>query len=109
MLFQKVSKLFKHSSKMSPTIFITGVSGYIGGHTVTVLAKKHPEYKLVLLVRDENQAKIVKSAFPAAETVIGTLDDQEILAEQGKRADVVLRKSYRNLTKPQTSEKLTQQ
>jgi uncharacterized protein YbjT (DUF2867 family) len=77
---------------MAPTIFITGVTGYIGGEVAVVLAQKHPEYDLVFLVRNEEQAKIVKARFPSAETVIGDLDSHEVLVEQGKRADVVLRK-----------------
>lgn len=76
---------------MSPLIFVTGISGYIGGHVAAKLVEKHPEYQLVALVRDEKQAGAIKKTWTAVETVIGTLDDHEILVEQGKRADVVLR------------------
>jgi len=79
---------------MSPVIFITGVSGYIGGEVVDVFAKKHPEWKLVALVRNTEQAQAVKAKYPATEIVIGTLDDHDLLVEQGKIADVVLRKLY---------------
>jgi uncharacterized protein YbjT (DUF2867 family) len=78
---------------MSPTIFITGVTGYIGGEVAVVLTRRHPEYHLVFLVRNDDQSKIVKRAFPKAETVLGDLDSHDVLVEQGKRADVVLRKS----------------
>jgi nucleoside-diphosphate-sugar epimerase len=78
---------------MSPIIFITGVTGYIGGEVVDVFVKKHPEWQLVTLVRNAEQAQIVKTAYPAVQTVIGTLDDHDLLVEQGKTADVVLRKS----------------
>jgi len=77
---------------MSPIIFITGVSGYIGGEVMDVFAKKHPEWQLVALVRNAEQARIVKAAYPAIQTVIGTLDDHDLLVEQGMMADVVLRK-----------------
>jgi hypothetical protein len=56
-----------------------------------VLAQKHPEYNLVFLVRNEEQAKSVKARFFSSETVIGDLDSHDVLVEQGKRADVVLR------------------
>ncbi|RDW75541.1 NAD(P)-binding Rossmann-fold containing protein [Coleophoma cylindrospora] len=76
---------------MSPqVIFITGASGYIGGEVVDVMSKKHPEWTLITLVRDAEQAKLVKGKYPAVETVIGTLDDHNLLVEEGKRADVVL-------------------
>jgi uncharacterized protein YbjT (DUF2867 family) len=77
---------------MSPIIFITGVSGYIGGEVVDVFAKKHPEWQLVALVRNVEQGKAIESKYPAVKTVIGTLDDHDLLVEQGISADVVLRK-----------------
>jgi len=78
----------------SHVVFITGVSGYIGGHVVRLIAEKHPEYNLVALVRNEEQASVVKATWPKVETVIGDLDSHDILVEQGKKADAVLRKSY---------------
>ncbi|KAF2430889.1 NAD(P)-binding protein [Tothia fuscella] len=75
---------------MSPTIFITGVTGYIGGEVAVVLASKHPEYDLVFLVRNGEQSKVVKARFPDSDTVIGDLDSHSVLVEQGKLADVVL-------------------
>ena len=68
---------------MAPTIFITGVTGYIGGEVAVVLAEKHPEYNLVFLVRKDEQAKTVKARFPSSETVIGDLDSHDVLFEQG--------------------------
>jgi nucleoside-diphosphate-sugar epimerase len=76
----------------SPRIFVTGVSGYIGGHTVSLLAQKHPEYTLTLLVRDESQKINVQSRWPDAEIVIGDLDSSELLINVASKSDVVLRK-----------------
>lgn len=78
---------------MSPTIFVTGVSGYVGGHVVTDLIEKHPEYQIITLVRTDKQAEIIRATWPAVETVLGDLDNNNLLVEQGKRADVVLRMS----------------
>jgi hypothetical protein len=55
------------------------------------MAKKHPEWHIVTLVRNQEQSDIVKKAWPAVETVIGDLDSHDILVEQGAEADVVLR------------------
>jgi nucleoside-diphosphate-sugar epimerase len=77
---------------MSPRIFITGVSGYIGGHIVGVLSKKHPEYQLVTLVRNEDQAKTINKTWPGVVTVIGDSDDHKLLVREGAQTDVVLRK-----------------
>ncbi|KAL2073845.1 hypothetical protein VTL71DRAFT_11171 [Oculimacula yallundae] len=45
----------------SPRIFVTGVSGYVGGHTVVRVIEKHPEWTIVALVRNEEQDAIVHS------------------------------------------------
>jgi len=76
--------------KMSPVIFITGASGYIGGEVVDYFTKTKQPWSLVALVRNEEQAKTIKAKYPAVKTVIGTLDDHDLLVEQGKNADVVL-------------------
>lgn len=64
--------------------------GYIGGHQVAPLQNKHAEYQLVALVRNEDQAALVKAAFPAVETVIGDLDNDQVLQTEASKADVVL-------------------
>ncbi|RDI82776.1 hypothetical protein Vi05172_g7202 [Venturia inaequalis] len=75
---------------MGPRIFITGVTGYIGGHQIAPLQAKHPGYHLVALVRNESQASLIKAAFPAIETITGDLDSDEILQVEAAKADVVL-------------------
>ncbi|KAF2498522.1 NAD(P)-binding protein [Lophium mytilinum] len=75
---------------MSPRIFITGVTGYIGGHQLGPLLTAHPEYKVAALVRNEAQAKAVKAAYPAVETVLGDLDNDQVLRSEAGKADVVL-------------------
>lgn len=76
---------------MSSRIFVTGVSGYIGGQTVKALVEKHPDYEIIALVRNEQQAGAVKATWPHVTTVIGDLDSKELLAQEGAKADVVLR------------------
>lgn len=76
----------------APIIFSTGVSGYIGGQVAKAINQNYPNWHQVVLVRSEAQASIIKATWPDVETVIGDLDSHEILVEQGKRADVVLRK-----------------
>lgn len=78
----------------SPRIFVTGVSGYVGGHTVMRVIEKHPEWTIVALVRNEEQDKIVHARWPKIETIIGDLDDKELMIKEGSKADVVLRTSW---------------
>ncbi|KAH7407981.1 hypothetical protein BKA64DRAFT_693998 [Cadophora sp. MPI-SDFR-AT-0126] len=74
----------------SPRIFVTGVSGYVGGHTVMRVTEKHPEWSIAALVRNQEQSDIVKARWPKIETVIGDLDDKELMIKEGSKADVVL-------------------
>jgi hypothetical protein len=53
----------------------------------------------VSLVRNEEQATIIKAAFPNVETVVGDLDDSVVLEAEAAKADVVLSRSlYHSLT-----------
>lgn len=76
---------------MSPQIFITGASGYVGGQTAATLIAAHPEYDVTALVRNQEQAAKLKTVWPKITTRIGTLDDDSILQEEAAKADVVLR------------------
>ncbi len=75
----------------APRIFVTGVSGFLGGHTVSRIVEKHPDWHLVVLVRNEATKSIVLARWPQLEAVIGDLDNKELLIAEGAKADVVLR------------------
>jgi nucleoside-diphosphate-sugar epimerase len=75
----------------APRVFVTGVSGYLGGHTVIRIMEQHPEWNVVVLVRSEEQKNIVLSRWPKIEVIIGDLDNKQLLIKEGSKADVVLR------------------
>lgn len=73
------------------------------------MIEKHPEWEIVVclhppydsnttanrrqaLVRNQVQKEIILSRWPKIGTVIGTLDDREVLVREASKADVVLRK-----------------
>ena len=62
---------------------MTGVSGYLGGHAVIRIMEQHPEWKVVVLVRSEEQEKIVLSRWPKIEVIIGDLDNKQLLIKEG--------------------------
>ncbi|KAI9775590.1 MAG: hypothetical protein M1839_000991 [Geoglossum umbratile] len=68
--------------------------GYIGGHALDLLVKKHPEYQIVALVRNNEQAVKLKAAFPNIETVIGDLDSEGVLVREANSANIVIKVSY---------------
>lgn len=75
---------------MPTRIFITGVSGYIGGQLATDLSKQHPELEIVGLVRAAEQAEIIRQKLPEISTVQGDLSSHEILIQEAQKADVVI-------------------
>jgi len=82
---------------MPPKVFITGVAGFVGGHVTGRLIEKHSDYEVVGLVRNEEQAKLVKARWPHIDIVTGTLDDAAVLVEQASKADVVIGTLYETL------------
>jgi nucleoside-diphosphate-sugar epimerase len=76
----------------SQRVFVTGISGYIGGHVVARIMEQHPEWNIAALVRTKEQKEIVLKRWPSIEAVIGDLDDKELLISEALKSDVVLRK-----------------
>ncbi|KAJ5465237.1 uncharacterized protein N7458_000923 [Penicillium daleae] len=75
---------------MIAKIFVTGITGYIGGQTVVHLLRKRPDVSVTALVRNERQAAAVKAVLPQVNTVIGHLDSVDILARLSAESDIVL-------------------
>ncbi|KAK4615487.1 Oxidase ucsJ [Fulvia fulva] len=75
---------------MAPKIFITGVTGYIGGDALYALNKAHSDYEYSALIRSEEKAAPVKKAYPDLRVVIGGLDDSQIISDEAAKADIVL-------------------
>ena len=71
----------------------TGASGYIGGDVLHQLLKSHPEYRVRALVRDASKGAAITKVFKQVEIVNGGLDDTDIIAQEAKEADIVIRLS----------------
>lgn len=75
---------------MAPRIFITGITGYIGGQLLHNLLLKHPDYQITGLVRRDEQGDKIATKYPSVQVLKGDLDSHHILVEQAKEADVIL-------------------
>ena len=73
-----------------PTFRSTGITGYIAGDATHALYEAHPDYEYSALVRTQEKADAVKTAFPSVRIVLGNLDDSELLREEAGKADIVL-------------------
>lgn len=67
-------------------LFITGAAGYIGGSVAAQLVAKG--YSVRGLVRDRAKADLLRAS--GIEPVIGSLDDEEVLAREAREADGVV-------------------
>jgi nucleoside-diphosphate-sugar epimerase len=72
---------------MSTSIYLSGSTGFIGGSILTALLQTK-KYSITALVRSEEKAKALNKI--GVKTVIGSLDDFDIIEEQTYRADLVL-------------------
>ncbi|KIW75406.1 hypothetical protein Z517_10147 [Fonsecaea pedrosoi CBS 271.37] len=75
---------------MAVKVFITGVTGYIGGDALYALSKKHPEWEYCALIRTQEKANRVQQQYPKVRIVLGDLDDSAVLREESAKADIVL-------------------
>ncbi|KAF3006672.1 hypothetical protein E8E13_008546 [Curvularia kusanoi] len=72
-------------------ILLIGATGYIGGEILHTLKQaNHPGLHVTSLVRDASKAQQVQRAYPKVNTILGDLDDTDLIREQSKAADVVL-------------------
>lgn len=77
---------------MSPTsLFLVGASGYIGGTFLTLLTKSNPAISVRALVRSTEQADRLKEFYGSnVTTVIGSLEDLDLLRAEGSKADIII-------------------
>ncbi|KAL4900448.1 hypothetical protein BDW74DRAFT_161954 [Aspergillus multicolor] len=71
-------------------LFITGITGYIGGDAFHVLSQSHPDLEFSALIRTEEKAKYVRELYPNVRVVIGELGDSEKIEKEAAWADIVL-------------------
>ncbi|KAL4953922.1 hypothetical protein BDW69DRAFT_147100 [Aspergillus filifer] len=75
---------------MPTKLFITGITGYIGGDAFHVLSQEHKDIEFSALIRTEEKAKYVRELYPNVRIVLGGNDDAELIEKEAARADIVL-------------------
>ena len=74
---------------MAPKLFLTGVTGYIGGDFIHILSQKHPDWEVTCLVRNSDKGAKVVAAYPKVRLVYGDLDSVDIIEEESSKADII--------------------
>ncbi|KAK6462854.1 hypothetical protein DFJ63DRAFT_313982 [Scheffersomyces coipomensis] len=78
---------------MTKKVFITGATGYIGGEVLYQLLnnKDTANFEITALVRSDKKAANLKSKTKnKVKTVIGTLDDIDLIKDQAARSDIII-------------------
>jgi nucleoside-diphosphate-sugar epimerase len=73
-----------------PKLFITGITGYVGGDAFHLLSQQHRDFEFSALIRTEAKAKYVRELYPNVRIVIGGLDDADKIEKEAAWADIVL-------------------
>ena len=76
---------------MAPSIFVSGATGYIGGDALFHLVEAHPDFEVACLVRNSEKGAQVASLFAKVRLVYGDLASEQLLEEEARKADIVLR------------------
>ncbi|KAM0332201.1 hypothetical protein ACHAQA_002476 [Verticillium albo-atrum] len=73
-------------------VFLTGASGYIGGDLLSQLRKRHPDYIIRALIRDQKVAGDLEEAGLGGNfhVVLGSLDDTDVVSREAAGADIIL-------------------
>ena len=79
---------------ITDTVLSTGASGYVGGQVLRELVRGHPEYAITALVRDAKSAATISQDYPKIRTVIGDLNDGDLVEKEASEASVVVRAYY---------------
>ncbi|CAG8275825.1 unnamed protein product [Penicillium nalgiovense] len=75
---------------MAPTkVFLTGVTGYIGGDVFYAVHQAHPDWEYSLLIRNKDKGAQVARKYPSARIVYGDLNSPDIIEEEVKNADII--------------------
>ncbi|CAI6333472.1 unnamed protein product [Periconia digitata] len=79
--------------KPTPTlhcVFLTGVTGFVGGTILSRLLNAHPNVHVKALIRKESVAQELQSVYPNLTPIIGELSSLSLLESTAAEADFVI-------------------
>ena len=85
------------TSLSSPRVFLTGVTGFVGGSVLVSLYTAHPDIQITALVRKESDAEQLQLAYPNLLIIIGSISSLSLLTSNAAAADFVIHMAGDNL------------
>lgn len=78
-------------------LFITGVTGYIGGEILYQFLQSFPNFEIVALVRTPEKVKLIEDGSKGkVKTVLGSLDSLDIIREETESSDIIINAASNN-------------
>lgn len=74
----------------SPRVFLTGVTGFVGGSILSCLYERHPDAHVKALIRKEEDAQKLQSIYPNLTPVIGTFSSLSLITSTAADVDFVI-------------------
>ncbi|KAM0193767.1 hypothetical protein ACHAPI_007417 [Fusarium lateritium] len=74
----------------SRCVFLTGVTGFIGGTILSCLSKAHPSVHIKALIREERDAQKLQSVYSNLTPIIGELSSLSLLISTAAEADFII-------------------
>jgi nucleoside-diphosphate-sugar epimerase len=74
----------------APKVFVTGITGYIGGDAFYELFSRHPDWDYAVMVRGTERGAQVARQYPNVRLVYGSNQDTSILESESAKADIVI-------------------
>jgi nucleoside-diphosphate-sugar epimerase len=85
------------ASLSTPRVFLTGVTGFVGGSVLVSLYTAHPDIQITALVRKEFDAEQLQLAYPNLVIIIGSISSLSLLKSNAAAADFVIHMAGDNL------------
>lgn len=78
------------TSLSTPRVFLTGVTGFVGGSVLDSLYTAHPDIQITALIRKESDAEQLQSVYPNLRVIIGSISSLSLLKSNAAAADFVV-------------------
>lgn len=75
---------------MTIKVFLTGVTGYVGGDALYTILQAHPNWQYSILVRDRTRLGSITDDYSSIRVVEGDLGSFDLLRSESAAADIVL-------------------
>lgn len=75
---------------MPTHILITGATGYLGGTTLDLLCETFPDAVYSVLIRTDQQAQAITTAYPGVTPIRGDLSSKDTVTAAARAADIII-------------------